>query len=58
MNATPRRPWFLIGLYGAIAVCLASVVGCEAVDRTQDGAAEQAVGDMWRGEAAEPSWGR
>ena len=46
----------LRGLYGVIAVCLAISVGDATSGAAQDRATEPPVGDMWRGEAPEPSW--
>lgn len=56
MNAYARRSGVFIGLYGVIAVCLASFVGCASVEKAEDHSPGQPVGDMWRGEAAAPSW--
>lgn len=56
MIASARRSPTLRGLYGVIVVCLAILVGDASGGTAQDRADERAVGDMWRGEAPEPSW--
>jgi len=56
MLVSARRPSSLGAVCGAIAICLAILIGDPPEATAQDRDATRALGDMWQGEAPSPSW--